>query len=104
MIDGSSIIVNSFLKSVNQKQDAKYTEHLTKLISQNNNECSPVILTQAFGVLQTQSFDSNILSSSLNFLNRILLLSPRQFEVLAKTELFEQMLKYGLIEISQRRI
>lgn len=104
MIDGSCVIVNSFLKSVTLKQDSKYAEHLTHLIKLNNNESSPSILTQAFSVLQTQQFDTSVLTTTLNFLVKILQMSPRDFDVLNQEHQFEQMLKYGLIEISQKRI
>lgn len=45
-----------------------------------------------------------MLTTTLNFLVRILQMSPRDFEVLNQQGQFEQMLKYGLIEISQKRI
>lgn len=57
-----------------------------------------------YGLLQTQAFDVNILTSSLSFVHRLLQANPRHFPDLAKSDLFASTLRRGLIEISQKKV
>lgn len=104
LIQGCFVLINSFLMKANEKQESKYKEQLAKLTSQNNNECTPAVMSQVHGLLQSQPFDINVLTSSLSFVHRLLQANPKRFLDLAKSNLFAQTLKQGLIEISQRRV
>jgi hypothetical protein len=104
MITGASEIVNAFLESMHLKLDAMYSEQLTRVMAQNNNECTPAIMNQVFNQIQTENIDINMLNSGLSFLNKILQMHPSRFDIMCQQNLFENMLKLGLMEIAQKRI
>ena len=54
--------------------------------------------------LQNQGFETIILTATLNFLTKILNTYPSSFQFLQKNEKFYQILKFGLIDISQKKI
>lgn len=54
--------------------------------------------------LQNQGFETIILAAALNFLTKILNTFPSSFLDLQKNEKFYQILKSGLIDISQKKI
>lgn len=45
MMQGCFVLINSFLIAANEKQEAKREELVAKLTSQNNNECTPAVMS-----------------------------------------------------------
>ena len=54
--------------------------------------------------MQMQSIESLILTSTLNFLAKILNLYPNNFQFLIKNERLPRILRLGLIEIGHKKI
>lgn len=61
-------------------------------------------LDLVYNKLQHQTFGTTILTAALSFLVKILSIYPSSFSVLQNNDKFYQMLKYGLIDISQRKV
>ena len=95
MIQGCLTIVHSFLRNVDKKQRTKQDE----LLGQSAPNIENIYLQ-----LQNQGFETIILTASLNFLTKILNTHPVSFQGLKNSPKFSQILKYGLIDISQKKI
>lgn len=106
MLQGCLTIVHSFLRHVNEKQRLKQEELLsTKQNSgQGTNNSGTPNIENVYMQLQNQGFETIILTASLNFLTKILNTHPESFQGLQNNPKFLQILKYGLIDISQKKI
>lgn len=106
MLQGCLTIVHSFLRHVNEKQRLKQEELLSTKSNSGqgvNNGATPNI-ENVYMQLQNQGFETIILTASLNFLTKILNTHPESFQGLQNNPKFSQILKYGLIDISQKKI